>query len=579
MANLYHAALSIGDLNSEAKKFISRATVLMLVYGFAVMLTNTFLILHALEFVTLTELALILAVQFAIQAIASYPSGAIGDWIGQRWVLFTAALSYAIGFIVLSQAFDFITVLAAFSLVALALSLESGTYIAWFDNNYKLYATEDRNRRTYSQLYGKFTMFHEILTALSFILGGVFLTFIGRQLMFAIQGALMFIVSFMLLRFIRDHKDLKRDKMSVRAYFRYLRGGITTVAQNKTLRLMVLGLMISGAGWAIWGGLILFPFYASYAINDAWTALLRSSIFILGAIGVGIAGMISKRIRRLQRWLALAVLLTDVVFFIGIFIIMMTNPAQSTFVLLSVAIMALSFAISFSPRYLADVLRPRFYLDVIPNENRNAVYSLLPTLTMVVSIFAVPIGGLLIEALGLETTVLVLGMNGLIGSTITSVAIYKHKSALEISAKAIEVCCPIFPSKIMDTQAVVPLSLPCCWSFDPITEYVWSQLRETALDDQVITKEEGVLIDKIVLDIRTYGDVLGKALDDGKIDHEEQEALMEARERIWIEAHNTAMTDEFLSDDAKQILITLTNMLEYIDTKRMFKTLKDKAHG
>jgi hypothetical protein len=95
----------------------------------------------------------------------------------------------------------------------------------------------------------------------------------------------------------------------------------------------------------------------------------------------------------------------------------------------------------------------------------------------------------------------------------------------------------------------------------------------------VITKEEGVLIDKIVLDIRTYGDVLGKALDDGKIDHEEQEALMEARERIWIEAHNTAMTDEFLSDDAKQILITLTNMLEYIDTKRMFKTLKDKAHG
>ncbi|MHA2066648.1 MAG: MFS transporter [Candidatus Thorarchaeota archaeon] len=571
MANLYHRALSIGNLNSEAQKFISRATALMLVYGFAVMLTNTFLILHALEFVTLTELALILAVQFAIQAIASYPSGAIGDWIGQRWVLFTAALSYAIGFIVLSQAFDFITVLAAFSLVALALSLESGTYIAWFDNNYKLYATEDRDRRTYSQFYGKFTMFHEILTALSFILGGVFLTFIGRQLMFAIQGALLLIVSFILLRFIRDHKDLKRDKMSVRAYFRYLRGGVTTVAQNKTLRLMVVGLMISGAGWAIWGGLILFPFYASYAVTDAWTALLRSSIFILGAFGVGLAGVISKRIRRLQRWLALAVLLTDIVFFIGIFIIMMTNPAQSTFVLVSVAVMALSFAVSFSPRYLADVLRPRFYLDVIPNENRNAVYSLLPTLTMVVSIFAVPIGGLLIEALGLETTVLVLAMNGLVGSTITALAIYRHKAASEISTEAIEVCCPIFPSKIMDTQAVVPLSLPCCWSFDPITEYVWSQLRETALDEQVITEDEGILIDKIVLDVRAYGDVLGKALEDGEIDQDEQEALLQAREKIWIEAHNTALTDGILSDDAKQILLALTNLLEYVDTKRLFQ--------
>jgi MFS family permease len=530
----------------------------MLAYGFAVMLTNTFLILHALEFVTLTELSLILAVQFTIQAIASYPSGAIGDWIGQRWVLFMAALSYGIGFIVLSQAFDFITVLAAFSFVALALSLESGTYIAWFDNNYKLYATEDKDRRTYSQFYGKFTMFHEILTALSFILGGFFLASIGRQLMFIIQGTLLLMVSFMLLRL-------------------YLRGGLTTVAQNKTLRLMVLGLMISGAGWAIWGGLILFPFYASYAVTDAWTALLRASIFILGAIGVGVAGMISNRIRRLQRWLALAVLLTDIMFFIGIYIILLTNPAQSTFVLVSVAIMALAFAISFSPRYLADVLRPRFYLDVIPNENRNAVYSLIPTLTMVVSIFAVPIGGLLIETLGLEATILVLAMNGLVGSSITASAIYRHKAVQEIRAEAIEVCCPIFPSKLMDTQAIVPLSLPCCWSFDPVTEYVWSQLRETALDDEVITKEEGILIDRIVLDVRAYGEVLGNALNDGKIDHEEQESLLQARERIWIEAHNIAMTHEILSDDAKQILMTLTNLLEYIDTKRIFQTSKESS--
>ncbi|MHA2079351.1 MAG: hypothetical protein ACW99X_17295 [Candidatus Thorarchaeota archaeon] len=98
MASLYHKALSIADLNPDAKQFISRATSLMLVYSFAVMLTNTFLILHALEFVTLTELSLILSVQFLIQAIASYPSGAIGDWIGQRWVLFAAALSYGVGF-------------------------------------------------------------------------------------------------------------------------------------------------------------------------------------------------------------------------------------------------------------------------------------------------------------------------------------------------------------------------------------------------------------------------------------------------------------------------------------------------
>ena len=575
MANLYHRALRIEDLHPEAKQFISRATSLMLVYSFAVMLTNTFLILHALEFVTLTELSLILSVQFLIQAIASYPSGAIGDWIGQRWVLFAAALSYGVGFVVLSQSFDFLTVMISFIFVAIAQSQEAGTYIAWFDTNYKLYTTEDKDRRTYSQFYGKFTMFREILTALSFILGGILLTFIGRQLMFIIQGMLLILVSIMLLRFIRDHKDLKRDKMSVRVYFRYLRGGISTVAKNKTLRLMVIGLMISGAGWAIWGGLILFPFYAGYAVTDAGTAILRSSIFILGALCIGAAGVVSKRIGKLQKWLALAILITDVLFFLGIYTMLLFNPVPPTFVLMSFVFVILTFTIAFGPRYVADVLRPRFYLDVIPDENRNAVYSLIPTLIMIVSIFALPLGGVLIEILGQETTILILALNGLVGSSLTALAIYRHKVEKKISAEAIELCCPIFPSKMLDTQAIVPISLPCCWSFDPVTEYVWNQLRETALTDKVISTEEGNLIDRIVLDVRAYGEVLELALKDGKIDEEEQQSMLQARDRIWVEANNFAVQPGELSDDVKQILSRLTDLLEYIDAKRMFQVSEE----
>ncbi|MHA1907385.1 MAG: MFS transporter [Candidatus Thorarchaeota archaeon] len=576
MANLYHRALSISTLNPEAKHFISRATSLMLAYSFTVMLTNTFLILHALEFVTLTELSIIIAVQFAIQAIASYPSGALGDWIGQRWVLCTAALAYGVGFIVLSQAIDFTTILIAFILVALAQSQESGTFVAWFDNNYKLYATEDKDRRTYSEFYGKFTMFSNILMAISFILGGFVITFLGRPLMFVIQGALLVLVSFLLLRFIKDHKDLNRDKMSVRAYLRYLRGGMETVVRNKTLRLMVLGLMISGAGWAIWGGLILFPLYASYATTDAWTAILRSIIFICGALCTGVAGILSKRIKRLQKWLALAVLLVDVLFFIGIFVMLTISPAPSAFSLISFIFVILTFTIAFAPRYLVDVLRPRFYLDVVPDENRNAVYSLIPTLTMIVSIFAVPIGGVLIETLGQETSILILALNGLFGSGITAYAIYRHKVEQEISGDTIDLCCPVFPSKILDTQAIVPLSLPCCWSFDPVTEYIWSQLKETAYKDHVFTKEEGTLIESIVIDVREYGEVLKRALEDEAIDKTEQQLLMKARERIWIEANNLATTSEGMSDDIKEILNRLKQLLEYVDAGRMFQIPKSE---
>ncbi|MFW9792787.1 MAG: MFS transporter [Candidatus Thorarchaeota archaeon] len=571
MTNLYHRVLSITSLNLEAKQFISRATSLMLVYSFAAMLTNTFLILQALEFVTLTELSLIISVQLVIQAAASYPAGAVGDLIGQRWVLFSAALFYGIGFAFLSQAFDFLTILIAFVLVAFAQSQEAGTYIAWFDTNYKLYATEDQDRRTYSQFYGKFTMFQEVLTALSFILGGVILTFINRQLLFMIQGILLMLVSLMLLRFIRDHKDLKRDRMNIGVYFRYLRGGVTTVARSKTLKLMILGLMISGAGWAIWGGLILFPFYASYAFADAGTALLRSSVFVLGALGAGVAGVVSKRIGNLQRWLAIAVFLTDVLFFLGVYIILSINPAPSSFSIISFIFVIVAFPIIFGPRYVADVLMPRFYLDVIPDENRNAVYSLIPTLVMIISVFAVPLGALLLEILGQETTILILAVNGLFGASITAIAIYSHSVDKKITTAAIDLCCPIFPSKLIDTQTIVPISLPCCWSFDPVTEYIWTQLRETALSDKVISEEERKIIDRILLDVRDFGAVLERTLKDGLIDEKEQALLIQARNRIWIEANNAALQPGEVSEDAKQILTRLSELLDYIDAKHMFQ--------
>ncbi|MFW9842773.1 MAG: hypothetical protein ACFFES_17935, partial [Candidatus Thorarchaeota archaeon] len=131
---------------------------------------------------------------------------------------------------------------------------------------------------------------------------------------------------------------------------------------------------------------------------------------------------------------------------------------------------------------------------------------------------------------------------------------------------------PIFPSKLIDTQTIVPLSLPCCWSFDPITEYIWNQLRETALADEVITEEEAIIIDRVTLDVRAYGEVLKQVLEDGKIDETEQKSLIQARDQIWIEANNSAIKSGQLSEDAQQILSKLSVLLKNIDTKRLFQT-------
>ncbi|MHA1979207.1 MAG: hypothetical protein ACW98I_20060, partial [Candidatus Hodarchaeales archaeon] len=160
MYSLVPRILGISALNSEAKTFLSKAVSVTFIYTFVVMLTNTFLILFALEYLSLPELGILLALQAIIQAISDYPTGAVGDWIGQRWILFIAALSYGIGFILLSQASDLISISIPFLLIAFARSQESGAFISWLDNNYKYYVFEDDDKRIYSRFFGKYVMFH-----------------------------------------------------------------------------------------------------------------------------------------------------------------------------------------------------------------------------------------------------------------------------------------------------------------------------------------------------------------------------------------------------------------------------------
>ncbi|MFW9906575.1 MAG: MFS transporter [Candidatus Thorarchaeota archaeon] len=572
MENVLHKILGISTLNSDAKTFISKAVSLIFAYTFIVMITDTFLILFTLEFLSLVELSIILALQALLQAIFDYPTGALGDWIGQRWILFIAALSYGIGFTLLSRAVDLISVSLPFLLIAFARSQESGAFVSWLDNNYKYYVQEDDERRIYSLFFGKFTMLHEIIFAVSFIVGGITVTFFNRSFLFLIQGVSLIFISVIFLLVIQDHKAFKREKPKFKKYFQYLGGGVITVAKNKTLRIMILGLIISGTGFAVWSGLILFPLYEGYAKSDRNTGILRSTIFIFSAICTGVAGSISVRIGNLQKWLSISILCTDVLFFLGMFVMLIINPIPQTFNLVSLVIVIFFFTFAFSPRYMSDVLKPRFYLDVIPDHNRNAIYSLIPTAVLIISTFALPFGGILIETIGLKSTILVLAVNGLIGSSLTAWAIYTHKIKDEFDEKVSEICCPIFPSKMVDTQTIIPLSLPCCWSFDPVTEYIWHHLVDIVLLDKIFKKEEIFFLEKILFNEREYGKILENAIAKGIIDKKQQELLEDARNKIWIEAHNVAVTSDGLSDDIQNVFSVLKRVMRQLDIQTIFRS-------
>lgn len=61
---------------------------------------------------------------------------------------------------------------------------------------------------------------------------------------------------------------------------------------------------------------------------------------------------------------------------------------------------------------IAMILRQRFFLDLIPDKNRNSIYSLIPTLLLIVSAPVAVIGAWLIENLGVSLTAFILGSIG-----------------------------------------------------------------------------------------------------------------------------------------------------------------------
>ena len=91
------------------------------------------------------------------------------------------------------------------------------------------------------------------------------------------------------------------------------------------------------------------------------------------------------------------------------------EPA-SEFKLMLFVILVIAFTVGFTARYFVDVLLPRYFLDKIPNANRNAIYSLIPTLIMIISVPYLILGGFLLQMYNIQTVLVILAVNGLVGS-------------------------------------------------------------------------------------------------------------------------------------------------------------------
>jgi hypothetical protein len=93
-------------------------------------------------------------------------------------------------------------------------------------------------------------------------------------------------------------------------------------------------------------------------------------------------------------------------------LIIMEMPAES---IIPMVLILLLFAFTNFTTYFANILTMRLMIDVIPNRIRNSMYSLQPTLVMMIAIPLVIAFGWILPAFGFSVTFMLLSLIGLLG--------------------------------------------------------------------------------------------------------------------------------------------------------------------
>ena len=402
--------LGIQELDPKARFLLMKFCIFFLIHSFFVSLSGTFFSLYAIDKIGFALTGIMMAVMMLTQFLFDYPSGSLGDYIGQRWVLMIAYFFLSINFFFLSTAYDFTTFLIIAIVNGFGTALFSGTLGSWLDTNYKKIDTVDTDRKIYGFARSRIDTVNRIAFAASFMTGGFLSTVYSRQLVFFVQFLLCLTMMFIVLTLIKDisievdieniQSTVNKEERRKSNYFTYLEGGIRFMLSSRAVFFSLLGMAFLTTTWAIWSMLVLFPIYFGYTGDDLGANLLRTIIY-LSSVPIGLyVAKFSKRfsINHYSKFLLLFFLL----FFPAYIILLILVPVQNNFNLIGFicTILIMNGFIGVIYR-TADILRRRLMVDLVPSENRTAVYSLLPTITSLLAMLLLPVTGQLIDSFGL----------------------------------------------------------------------------------------------------------------------------------------------------------------------------------
>jgi MFS family permease len=355
-------------------------------------------------------------IQLVIRTILDYPSGALGDFIGQRFVIATALTCYAIGFwltSIVDVGTPYPYFVAIYVVMGIGQSQESGAWGAWFDNNYRVAMPHDKDRKMYGVMQGRSGMLFQIVATLVLLPGAWLAVFYTERWVFRFQAIMSVFLALVVLKVIKDFPEAealrKKQNAAPGGYSRVLKDGLKFVGSSRFVSFVILGETILFATGVVWWEIILFPLYFVYLLSYVGISGFRTLVFIPNVAAAERSGIWSRRFDPVK-WIPrfrllqfcgfvfyLLLSMTTFIFMppaleeahmITIFIpltsiALFEVPAESVIPLTLIFII---FIIGDFLGAFADVLTQRVLIDVIPNRIRNSLYSLRPALTILCAI-------------------------------------------------------------------------------------------------------------------------------------------------------------------------------------------------
>jgi len=427
VSSRFARVFGIAEPTEKVVRLVKILSVLLPSFAASFQISTTFWMIYIAEslgngdyYAGLTLVGFLVVIQMAIQTLLDYPTGALGDWIGQRYVIASALLCYAVAFglssfIVKDTPAPMWIYVSIYVLFGLGSSQESGAFNAWFDNNYRVAMPHDKDRKQYGVFQGRLGMVWQVSSTLVLLPGSWLAFFYGETWVFSLQAIFAVLLAITILRLVKDLpgvKDEKEEQPSLGEYTTLLKDGFRFLWSSRFVTLIILGEVVMWSIGPVWWNLILFPLYFSFLLTLVAVSAFRTIVFVPQAIANERSGVLAKRFEP-KKWIPRFRILqfTGVVFYLVLAVIVYlypgipagTDPATVEFftvlipftnlplieipvqTVIPVILLFFLFVSLNMFGSIAGILTQRVMLDVIPNRIRNSMYSLQPTLVMLIS--------------------------------------------------------------------------------------------------------------------------------------------------------------------------------------------------